>query len=140
MQTLRQPDGRQFLFGAAQRVAGAGEFERHRDVLQRRHGRDQMERLKHDADIPAAKARERVLVELPQVLAGDDDGAGIRPLQPGHHHEQRRFAGTGRAEQANRLAAADIEVDVCRRIWTRAAPRPSDRLTPESEMALFAEG
>ena len=34
MQALRQPDCRQFLFGAAQRVAGAGEFERHRDVLQ----------------------------------------------------------------------------------------------------------
>src|SRR5580692_63806 len=29
---------------------------------------------------------------------------------------------------------------ICRRIWTRAAPRPSDKLTPESEMALVMEG
>ena len=41
----------------------AGELERHRDVLQRRHGRDEVEGLEHDADIAAAEARQRVLVE-----------------------------------------------------------------------------
>ena len=56
--------------------------------------------------------RTRVLVELLQLLAGDDDGAGVRPLQSGHHHQQRRFAGAGRAEEANRLATAYIEVDL----------------------------
>ena len=71
-----------------------------------------MERLKDDADMLAAKARESVLVELLQFLAGDDDGAGIRPLQSGHHHQQRRFAGAGRAEEADRLATAYIEVDL----------------------------
>ena len=42
----------------------AGKFERHRDVFQRRHGRDQVEGLEDDADLAAAEARERVLVEL----------------------------------------------------------------------------
>ena len=37
----------------------------------------------------------------------DDDAAGIRPLEPGHHHEQRRLAGPGRPDEADRLAAAD---------------------------------
>ena len=38
--------------------------------------------------------------------------AGVGALQPGHHHQQRRFARAGRSDQANRLAAAYIEVDV----------------------------
>ena len=60
----------------------------------------------------AAEARQRVLVELVQVLAGHRHRAGVGPLQPGHHHQQRGFAGAGRPDQANRLAAAYIEVDV----------------------------
>ena len=71
-----------------------------------------MKGLKDDADMLAAKARERVLVKLLQFLAGDQRGAGVRPLQSGHHHQQRRFAGAGRAEEADRLAAAYIEVDL----------------------------
>jgi len=38
-------------------------------------------------------------------------GAAIRPLQSGHHHQQRRFARARWAEQADRLATAYIEVD-----------------------------
>ena len=60
----RQSDRGEFALGAGQRVARAGEFERNCDVLQRRHGRDQMERLEHDADIAAAKARQSVFIEL----------------------------------------------------------------------------
>ncbi len=71
-----------------------------------------MEGLKDDADILAAKARERVLVELLQFLAVNHHRAGIRPLQPGHHHEQRRLARARRPEQANSLAAPYMKVDV----------------------------
>ena len=112
VQAMCQPDGGQFLFGALQRVVGAGEFQRHRDVLQGRHGRDEVKGLKDDADMLAAEARERVLVELLQLLSGDDDGAGVWPLQSGHHHQQRGFARAGRAEEADRLATAYIEVDL----------------------------
>ena len=71
-----------------------------------------MEGLKDDADILAAEARQRVLVEFLQVFAGDDDGAAIGPFEPRHHHQQRRFARAGRAEQGHGLAAAYIEIDV----------------------------
>ena len=94
------------------RVGDAGQFQRHRHVLQRGHGRDQVERLEHDADMAAAEARQRVLVERAQVLAGDRHRAGVGPLQPGHHHQQRRFARAGRPDQADCLAAAYIQVDV----------------------------
>jgi len=59
---LRQSDGGELALGDRLWVGDAGEFERHGDILKRRHGRDQMERLKHDADITAAKARQPVLV------------------------------------------------------------------------------
>ncbi len=49
--------------GAGEGVADAGEFERRGDVLERRHGRDEVEGLEHDADAGAAKARERVLAQ-----------------------------------------------------------------------------
>ena len=71
-----------------------------------------MERLEHDADVAAAKARQRVLVEPPEVRARHHDRAGVGPLEAGQHHQQGRLAGTGRADQANRLAAPYIEVDV----------------------------
>ncbi len=112
MDALRQSDGGKLALGAFERVGNAGELERHGDVFQRRHGRDQMESLKHDADILAAKARQRVLVEPLQLLAVDLHRAGIRPLQPGHHHEERRLAGARRAQQANSLAAPYMKVDV----------------------------
>ena len=71
-----------------------------------------MEGLEHDADIAAAKARERILVEPPQVRAGHHDRAGVRPFEAGQDHQQRGLARAGRADQANRLAASYIEIDV----------------------------
>ena len=40
--------------------------------------------LKHDADIAAAEARERIFVELCQVFARDHDRAGVGAFEPGH--------------------------------------------------------
>ena len=71
-----------------------------------------MEGLKHNADVPAAEARQPVFAELLQIFAGDHDRAGVGPLQPGHHHQQRRFARSGRPQHANGLATAYMEVDV----------------------------
>ena len=71
-----------------------------------------MKRLKDDADGAAAKAGQLIFIEPAQILAGDRDGARIGPLQTGHHHQQRRLAGAGRAEQADGLAATYIEGDV----------------------------
>ena len=71
-----------------------------------------MEGLKHDADIAAPEARQRVLVQRDEIDAADRHASGVGPLQPRHHHQQRRFAGTGRADEANCLASAYIQVDV----------------------------
>ena len=60
----------------------------------------------------AAEAREPVLIEPAEVLPGNDDRAGVRPLKSGHDHQQGRFAGAGRPEQRNGLAAPYMQADV----------------------------
>ena len=109
MQARAQADRGKLALGACQRVGRAGEFERDCDVFQRRHGRDQMERLKDDADGAAAKTRQLIFIEPAQILAGDRNRSRVGPLQAGHHHEQRRLAGAGRTEEADRLAPTYID-------------------------------
>ena len=70
-----------------------------------------MERLEHDADMAAAKARQAVLVEGAQVLAGNRHMAGIGPFKTGQRHQERRLAGPRRADQAHRLAGRDGKRD-----------------------------
>ena len=104
-------------------LAGAGDaFERHRDVFQRRHGGDQVERLEHDADMAPAKARERILVERAQILSRDVHRPGVGPLQSGRDHQQGRFARTGRADKANRLAGPYMQADVFENMDPRSVP------------------
>ncbi len=61
---------------ARRRPVIAGEFERHGDVLQRRHRRDGVEGLEDDADMAAAEAGQLVLAER----AGGPGRAPSRPL------------------------------------------------------------
>ena len=71
-----------------------------------------MERLKHDPHIAATETCERIFVEFGQVFAGDNDGAGIGAFEPGHDHEQGGLARARGPDEADRLAAADMKVDV----------------------------
>ena len=58
-----------------------------------------------------AEPRQLVLAEPAEFLAGDDDPACARPLQPGDHHHQGRFARTRRADDADRLAGRHRQID-----------------------------
>src|SRR5262249_49024421 len=75
-------------------------------------GRDEMERLEHDAYISPAEAGERIFAEQGEGLTRDHDRPGVGPLQSRHDHQQGRFAGAGRTDQADRLAVPYLEVDV----------------------------
>jgi hypothetical protein len=70
-----------------------------------------MKILEDDADAVAAEQRQRVFAETAQLLAGDRDAASGGPLQPGDHHHHRRFAGAGRADNADGLAGADRKIE-----------------------------
>ena len=63
-QPFAQPDAFEFAPRALEGIGDACELERHRDILDRGHGRNEMERLKDDPDIAATETCERVFVEL----------------------------------------------------------------------------
>src|SRR5262249_52812643 len=100
-------------FGARafERVLYAVQLERNGDVLERGHRLDQMERLKNDADILAAKAGERVLAKPCKLGPGHHHLAGRRLLEPSRYHQQGRLARTGRTNERNRLSARHLERD-----------------------------
>src|SRR5690606_20114317 len=97
----------------ADRSAGAP-VEPERDVLLDGQVWEQRVILEHHADAPLLRLDEpRRTVHLDAV---EHDTPFGRPLDPGDHPKQRRFARAGRPEQAHDLAAADIEryaVDGC---------------------------
>ncbi len=71
-----------------------------------------MKGLKDDADVTAAEAGKPILVEPIEVNAGDRNRAGVGALQARHDHQQRRFARSRRPDQADRFAAAYMQVNV----------------------------
>ena len=107
--------------GAGPGVGLAGQLERGGDVLLRGHRRQQVEGLQHDADAAAAGAGERVLVERLEIGAGDVDRAAARALEPGQHRHQRALARARGAEQRERLAGGDGEVDAAEDLHRRVA-------------------
>ena len=111
---------------AIEGVAGAGELERRGDVLERGHGRDQVEGLEDDADARAAKPGERVLAQAAELDAVDLDLAFVGPLEAGHDHEQRRLAGAGGADDPDRLAFHDCQTDVAQDMHARGAPAEAE--------------
>jgi hypothetical protein len=138
MQSLCEADGGKLLLGACKSIALAGEFERHRDVLQRRHGRDQMEGLENDADIFAAKARQLSSSSMRQILPGHDHRTGVGRSSPVITISSVDLP---EPDGPSRLTASPRPIlrSMSRRIWTRAAPRPSDRLTPRNAMMSAGE-
>ena len=118
---VAEPDRLELARGDRERVAMAGEFQRHRDVFQRRHVGDQMEGLEDDADIAAPECGDLVLGLAVERLAGDAHDAGIDPLQAGDHHQQRRLARAGRTDDAGRLATRHLQADAFQHMHQRGA-------------------
>ena len=96
--------------GAFERVRPSRQFQRHGDVLQRRHGGDEMEGLEHDADAAAAEKGQRILVHPVQIGAVNKDRAGTRPFQSGDDHDHGGLAGARRSADADTFAALDTQV------------------------------
>ena len=76
------------------------------DVLLHVHVREERIGLEHHVDGPLVGRRRG------DVHAVDPDAALGRALESGHHAQQRRLAGARAAEQAEDLAAVDVERDV----------------------------
>src|SRR3546814_8938062 len=104
---FRSADRFQAGRGTLESIGAAGELQRDGDVLQRRHGRHQVEVLKHDSDGIAPEPGEGILVETGEAGAADMDLAFARTLPAGNDHHHRGFAGARGAYHAARLAGLD---------------------------------
>ena len=69
-----------------------------------------MKGLEDDADVLAAKSRKLVFAQTRKRLPGNLDNPLVGALQTRKHHQQRRLAGTGRPDDADGLAALDVQV------------------------------
>ncbi len=79
---MAQPDALERRLRRLEGIATAGEFQRQRHVLQRRHGGNEMKALEDDADIVAAQPRPGVVIEGPEVAAGHLDAAEVARSSP----------------------------------------------------------
>lgn len=129
-QPRAEADGLEFFRSAFERVAAAGELQRNRDILERRHRRNELERLEDNADLFSTKARQRVFVEAGEVAVVDQDLAAVRPLQSGERHEQGGFARPGGADESDRLTACYGQADLLQDVDAR-------RARAEGEIDLF---
>ncbi len=115
-QAVTEADRAQAVRRARHGIRRAGQFQRHRHVLQRGHGRNQMERLEHDADGVAAQAGQGILAHARDLVPVQHDAAGRGALQPGQHHQQAGLSGAGGADQGDRLAGAHLQVDAAQNV------------------------
>ena len=58
-----------------------------------------------------AQSGQRVLVQRGDRIAGKQDAPTGGAFQPGQHHQQAGLAGPGGADDADRLACRDVEID-----------------------------
>ncbi len=91
-QPVGKPDRLEFAACDVEGIVTAGQFQRHGDILQRRHVGHEVKVLEDDPDMAAAKPRHGVFRKRGDVGARHGDPAGVDPLQTAHHHQQCRLA------------------------------------------------
>jgi hypothetical protein len=92
------------------RPADARDLQRREDVFERRHRRDEMERLEDEAELAAAQGGQSVLAHRGDLLAVDEDAAGGRRVEPGDEAEQRGLARARGADDGDELPVGDGQV------------------------------
>ena len=105
-------EAEQFL-GAALHlaVAAPGDVARDHHVLEGGKFRQQLMKLKNEAQVLAAEARERVAAQGEDIGPGNFHPSGIGAVEGAHDLQQRGLAGTTGSDNADHFLAADCQVD-----------------------------
>ena len=85
--------------------SGSSTFSRHR------HTRQQVERLEDHADGAVAMTRELHGIHRAQFAAEDENGSRSRAVESRKQIQQSGFAGSGGAQQSDKLALANLQRD-----------------------------
>ncbi len=91
--------------GAALVGGDAGDPEAEADIVLDVHVREQRIGLEHHSDLALVRWQRR------DVLAFDQDGAGVGALEAGDHPQDRGLAAAGGPEQGHELALVEGEAD-----------------------------
>ena len=113
-----EPEQPEQLVGAraARARPGADAERRHLDVLAHRQVAERvavLERARETVPGPPVRRPAR------DVAVAERDPALVRPVEPAEHVDERRLAGAVRADQADDLAAAQLERDAAERLDAR---------------------
>ena len=85
---------------------------RNQNIFENGALRQEMMRLKDQADGMVAKGRQLVVVELRQILSIQRDDSAVGAIQCADDVEQSAFARAGRSDNGKRFARFDSERDV----------------------------
>jgi len=110
-QALLQPHARRGLAHRRAPRTVTIQPQRQPDVLSDRKRRQQVERLKHEADPLAPQDRQPPLAQPRQLGIAQSDGARGRPVQPGRHIQKRALARTRRAHQGSERPHRERDAD-----------------------------
>src|SRR5829696_7746754 len=111
LKAVAEADKGELVLSARKSIGGTLELERYGDVIERRHGGDQVKGLKDDAEIVTAKTGEAIFAHAHEILAHHDDIARGGAFEPGGDEEERGLAGTRWPDNSNRLSLVRREVD-----------------------------
>ena len=90
--------------------------QRQFDVVERRRARQQIESLKHEADLPVAHLGQLVPAELGDVAPVEKILAAGRVVEAAEDVHQRRFAGPRWPGRRDELARLDVERHAAKRV------------------------
>ena len=99
-------------FGSGSAVVDHGQL----DVVKSGGAREQVERLKDEADFLVADVGELVVVELADEATAEPVAAFARRIEAADEVHQRRLAGPGRAHDGDVFALANLHVDAAERV------------------------
>ena len=87
VQPLAKPDRGQQLASSWFAITLAAQLGGQHHILQRRHGREQQERLEHKADLLGAQSGPPLLIQLTKGFAEDLDLPLTRQIEPGQQSQ-----------------------------------------------------
>ena len=111
----------QRLFRALPSLAVAGIEQRHFHLLQRRHSRQQIERLEDEPDLAVADGGQRVVGQVADQLAVEEVAPRRGRIQASQQIEQGRLTRTRMAHDGDHLAFADVERDAAQGVHVDGA-------------------
>ena len=118
LRALAQPDEVDHFLRAffALRGRHALEEKRQGNIFAHVHCRQQIEKLKNEADPAAAELRQRCVIRGMQRDTVDENFAACRPIEPGEEMDERALAATARAPDCHELITRDLERNAIQRV------------------------